>query len=596
MPDEDGGVVDTSTIRGEGGGVIRRSFPWLVILVSLAVGTAVGGPRLPPAPPEEPLPAAQRHLRLAREYVAASCEMLRRHDRHALDGYYAACQEAWNAVQTCPGSPEILVAASDLYADALAGFLEAAARHGRIGDGGVWVGPPGRLVKVPLEPKALPLPVAAIASLEPQAQADDKRISRRHLRDGFGLPVVVRVDSTKLGSVETAFAFQRQSLAATAVLRFDMPGHENVLEKFAGPVYRDHAAAVLDLANPVEIAAVKIGRARPHLAADLTAPLLDTLAGMPASGLEGFIQPFGRGDTQPRLEFLEPHQPGRIPVVFIHGLASDQGTWFDLINELRAWPEFHRRFEPWVYHYPTGASFLQISASLRRQLTAAVAGLDPEGRDPALKHLVLVGHSMGGLHAKMQVVDSGTAIWYSIAQVPFETVRLGPHMRELVTRSVFFRPLPFVTRVVYVATPHRGSILASLGVGRLASLAVREPPQMTEAHEQIVRMNPNAFRPEFAKKVPTTIDLLEPSSPTLEAIDGLRPPCWVTTHSIVGDIHPSLMGGRDDCVVAVESAHTPGAVSEIFVPAKHTRVHHHPWSVSEIERILRQHLLEGGRP
>ena len=65
-------------------------------------------------------------------------------------------------------------------------------------------------------------------------------------------------------------------------------------------------------------------------------------------------------------------------MVFIHGLASDQGTWFDLINELRAWPEFHRRFEPWVYHYPTGASFLQISASLRRQLTAAVAGLDPE--------------------------------------------------------------------------------------------------------------------------------------------------------------------------------------------------------------------------
>ena len=220
------------------------------------------------------------------------------------------------------------------------------------------MGPPGKLICVPLTPKALPVTAEEIASLEPQAQFDDKRLVRRHLRDGFGLPVVVRVNSRLAGKVERSFAAPRQSLAATAVLRFDMPGGENPLEKFAGPVYRDHAAAVLDLANPVEIAAVKLGPARPHLAADLTAPLLDVLDGTPQSGITGFIQPFGRGDTMPRLEFLEPHQPGRIPVVFIHGLASDEGTWFDMINELRAWPEFHRRFEPWVMHYPTGASFL----------------------------------------------------------------------------------------------------------------------------------------------------------------------------------------------------------------------------------------------
>jgi len=163
-----------------------------------------------------------------------------------------------------------------------------------------------------------------------------------------------------------------------------------------------------------------------------------------------------------------------------------------------------------------------------------------------------------------------------------------------VTRSVFFEPRPFVTRVVFVATPHRGSVLASLGVGRLASLAVREPPDVAAMHERLMQANPGAFRPEYARKVPTTIDLLRPSSPTLQALDRLRPPCWVTLHSIVGDVHPSLVGGRDDCVVAVESARTPGAVSEIFVPATHTRVHHHPRSVAELERILRQHLAEGG--
>ena len=566
---------------------------WLVLAVTCVAAEAAS---LPPAPAEEPLEAAQRSLRKAEEYLGASCAMLREGRRYAMDGYYVACQEAWNAVQLCPESPEVLCRASALYADALAGFLEAATRHGRITDGGVWVGPPGRLVKVPLVPRALAIAPEVIKSLEPQAQAADKRVSRRHLRDGFGLPVVVRLDPRRLGGPDERFAPDRQSLAATAVLRFDMPGGENALEKFSGPVYRDHAAAVLDLANPVEIAAVKIGPVRPRLAADLSAPLLDMLGGMPRSGLEGFLQPFGLTETQPRLEFLEPHQPGRIPIVFIHGLASDEGTWFDLINELRAWPEFHRHYEPWVFHYPTGSSFLQGSADLRRELTTAIAALDPDGRDPALKRLVLVGHSLGGLHAKLMVVDSGTEVWGSIATVPFAEIRLPPKARPVIQRLAFFKPLPFVKRVVFIATPHRGSILASLGIGRLASLAVREPAEIAAIRQQAVALNPGVLRPEYANRVPTTVDLLRPSSPTLQVIDRLRPACWVAVHSIVGDIHPSLTGGRDDCVVAVESAHTPYALSEICVPAKHTKVHHHPLAVAELERILRQHLLEGGRP
>ncbi len=559
------------------------------LLVAACGAAAV---ELPPAPPEEPLPAAQRSLRKAEEYLGASCEMLRHGHRHALDGYYVACQEAWNAVQLCPESPAVLAEATDLYADALAGFLEAATRQGRISDGGVWVGPPGRLVKVPLVPKALQVPPEAIASLEPQAQNDDSRVVRRILRDGFGLPVVVRIDPRRLGGADEIFGSTREAVAATAVLRFDMPGHENALRRFAGPVSLDHAAAVLDLANPVEIAAVKIGPATPHLAADLTAPLLDVLDSTPQSGIEGFLQPFGRGDTQPRLEFLEPHLPGRIPIVFIHGLASDEGMWFNMINELRAWPEFHRRFEPWLFRYPTGASFLQVAASLRHQLTEAVTSLDPQGRDPALKQLVLVGHSMGGLHSKMMVVDSGTAIWDAVATVPIDAVRMPPKVKPVIARWVFFRPLPFVTRVVYIATPHRGSVLASLGVGRLASLAVREPPESKALHERLAELNPGAFRPEYASGVLTTIDLLQPKSSTLRALDRLRPACWVATHSIVGDFHTSLLGGRDDCVVAVDSAHTPGAQSEICVPATHTRIHNDPRSVAEIERILRQHLDE----
>jgi len=578
----------------------RRGLWAAVAGVAMAVAGgfyAAAGP-MPPgaAPPADPTQeakqAAQRHLRLAREHLAASCEMLKKCDRHAVDGYYLACQEAWNAAWTDPEDRDLLIDAADAYADALAGLLEAARRHDRLGNGGLWVGPRGRPVLVPFRPQALAIDPACIASIEPQGQADDKRLSRRHLRDGFGLPVVVRVANGSTPEEPRGFAAPRQSLAATAVLRFAVPGNENVLQKFAGPVARDHAAAVLDLANPVEIAAVRIGPTKPHLAADLSAPLLDVLDGTPKSSIAGFLQPFGDGSTRPHLEMLEPHQPGRIPVVFIHGLASDEGTWFDMINELRAWPEFHRRYEPWVFHYPTGAAFLQSSAELREQLTAAVRQCDPQGRDPAMRNLVLVGHSMGGLHAKLQVVDPGDRIWQAVAKVPFEQIRLRKELRRQVSRAYFFEPLPFVNRIVCIATPHKGSVLASLGLGRLASLSVRTPPESKLIHDEAVRLNPGKFQPEYERATPTSVDLLQPDSLMLKSIARLRPPCWVTVHSVVGDGHSWFVGVRDDCVVSVESAHTEGAVSEVYVPATHTKVHHHPRTIAEVRRILVQHLAE----
>jgi len=558
---------------------------------------SAGGPRFVgmPAPAVSPEQVAGGHLRRARELAAESGRLAKACDWHAVDGYYTACEEAWNAVWTCPESPEILCEASDVYAESLQGLLESARCQGRLTGQGLMIGPTWRPVCVPIQTRFLPVDAGQIESIDAGCPADDPRISRRHVRGGFGLPVSVRVAADRDGSVAGDFAPSRQSLAATAVLRFGMPGSENAVQKFSGPLARDPAAAILDLVNPVDVAAVHIGPARPLLAADLTAPLLDMLASMPrTNAIQGFLQPFGGGDTQPRLEFLQPHQPGRIPVVFIHGLASDEGTWFDLLNELRAWPTFQRRYEAWLYHYPTGASFLQSAAVLRRELSSAVQRLDPGGEDPALKSLVLVGHSMGGLHAKLQVVEPGTAIWDAIACRPFEEIRMRPDLRRQVAPGYFFHPAPFVKRVVFIATPHGGSTLASLGVGRAASLTVQQPAEMQAIHDEVIRDNPAAFRPDYVRSLPTTIDVLEPDSTILAALRGLRTPCWVTTHSIIGNGHRSPIGEGGDCIVAVASARHPGVVSEVLVPAAHTRVHHHPETVAELERILVQHIRETG--
>ena len=544
---------------------------------------------------QQPAPdvAARGALKQSRDWGTAAAKLAEKGDPHAVDGFYAATEAAWNAVWTCPESPEILCEAAELYAAGLEGLLETACRHGRITGQGIVIGPPWKTIVVPIETRALPVAGSLIERIVVPAPPGDSRITRQHCRAGFGLPIVVRVRPEAAEGTSARFAAGRQSLAATAVLRFRMPGDETFLQTFAGPLSRDHAPAVLDLANPVEIAAVHIGSARPLLAADLTAPLLDVLEATPREGLTGFIQPYGRGDTQPRLEFLEPHRPGRIPVVFIHGLASDEGTWFDLLNELRTWPAFHRRYEPWVYRYPTGASFLQSAAVLRRELQAAVQALDPTGTDQALRRMVLVGHSMGGLHAKMMVVAPGTAIWDSVSSRPFAEVRMPPEVREFVGPLFFFEPLPFVSRVVYIATPHAGSSLASRAVGRVAAVTVRRPPQTAAMYRQLVTLNPDTFVGDFENSIPTTVDILEPESTILRAVRGLRPPCWVTAHSVIGNAHHSFTGD-DDCVVPVSSARIGGVVSEIEVPATHTRVHHQPQTLRELERILTQHLRETG--
>jgi hypothetical protein len=286
---------------------------------------------------------------------------------------------------------------------------------------------------------------------------------------------------------------------------------------------------------------------------------------------------------------LEPYQAGKIPLLLIHGLFSDPMTWMDLANELLAESDLYERYQIWAFRYPTGSGFFEQAAELREQLQVARALLDPMGADPALSQMVLMGHSMGGLVAKLQVTDSSDLLWSSVARVPIDAVTATLKVRSELERTLFFSPQPFISQVVFIGTPHDGSGAAMRLTGRLASGLVTFSQARNQDWDQLMRDNPGAFDPRLKDRPPTSVDLLEPANPLLGAMRQLRFSSCVRLHSIIGTGGWSLQHGPSDGIVPVTSARHHGVESEFFVESRHARLHRDQQTVAEVKRILRLH-------
>ena len=161
--------------------------------------------------------------------------------------------------------------------------------------------------------------------------------------------------------------------------------------------------------------------------------------------------------------------------MLVHGTASSPARWAELINELNGDPKIRERFQIWLFIYDSGRGIGYSAGRLRKALTNTVHELDPEGKDPALQNMVVIGHSQGGLLTKLTAIDSGTKFWDLISDKPFEQMKLSPEAREFIQQSAFYKPLPFVKRVVFISTPQHGAMLAASQCGDWACFQARQP-------------------------------------------------------------------------------------------------------------------------
>jgi pimeloyl-ACP methyl ester carboxylesterase len=268
---------------------------------------------------------------------------------------------------------------------------------------------------------------------------------------------------------------------------------------------------------------------------------------------------------------------------------SSPVTWAPLFNDLRADPELNQRYQFWFYRYPTGNPYLLTAADLRLALDRLRDALDPRHEDPAFDRMVLVGHSMGGLIAKLLTQDSGDDFWKLVSKQPFDRLKAAPETRDEVQRVFYFDKEGGVRRVIFLGTPHHGSKLSPSPPARLLARLVRLPVRLRETAQDLSRENPDFWAdPAGPHRVPTSLDLLSPGSPALELLAARSPPPGVLYHSIIGVSSGRVPDGGDG-VVPYTSAHIDGVVSELVVPADHTHVHHHARAVLEVRRILHEH-------
>jgi pimeloyl-ACP methyl ester carboxylesterase len=285
------------------------------------------------------------------------------------------------------------------------------------------------------------------------------------------------------------------------------------------------------------------------------------------------------------LYLLEPYQPDRIPLILIHGLASDALTWDETIMALKSHPDVSARYQIWCYQYPTGNSYLKAAADLRQELIRTRLALDPSASNPAFDQTVLVGHSMGGLVAKLQASHSDDKLWRAISHAQLNEISSATPVPNETASAILFDPVPFVKKVVYIATPQHGSNWTVNAIGRFGQWLIEIPEQVQGDYIGLVRGDPGWFsRPVY--RPPTSIDHLYPGSSIMRAMSQLRKSDRVSAHSIIGTGYLLPDGYTGDGVVAVASARVSDVQTEFFVQATHSGILRNPVAASELVCIL----------
>ena len=488
-----------------------------------------------------------------------------------------------------PGEPpnafdQRLRTAADLYNRGLTEAFEAS-RGGDVAVEPGIVSVPFGAVNVQLSRDASAWQDRTLSGFVPVAELEVFGLRNRYRQPGIGAPLAASANVLPDSASKSSDHLDMQEkVSVTALMKIDRPRAQ---------VLSGHVDARIQLYPGRVGRTVTIDGREVPLEAEPTAALAATLAESPIweREIKGFFFDLVGASRMPNLLFSEPYERGKIPVVLVHGTASSSGRWADMLNDLSNDHDVSDRYTFWMFTYDTGAPVAYSAMLLRKALTEVVAKLDPQGADPALREMVVIGHSQGGLLTKMTAVDSGDTFWRQISSKPLDDVRLSEEDRDLLRYMMFVKPLPFVHRVIFLATPHGGSYLTLFSVTGWLRSFIKLPSTILKAGTTLLTLNPDAMRMGGGTgRIPTALDNMTPGNPFLKALHDIPIAPGVSAHSVIAVQGGNPADGGGDGVVKYESAHIDGVDSEVVVDSSHS-LQANPFVIAEVRRIL---LLNAG--
>jgi len=507
----------------------------------------------------------------------------------ALYAYALLFSEIPDEAPLDPSDPRLRIAC-DLYNRGVAEGL-ATGKHGEVELRTETRILPFGAVDIAVDKRSLGWGGYRLGKLQPAADFEVLGLRNRYRRAGIGAPLVAGLAKS---DVQMNVAGHRRiprnvKVPVTAFLRFERP---------RGSLARGWLEAELEIYPADEFPRVEVeGRAWP-LESEGSSALAYTLGESPwwdtelASFFSAAVNPWADKGKRDGLLLVQPYRPGRIPLVLVHGTASSPGRWADLINELEIDDRIAGRYQIWLYIYNSGNPIGYSAGIFRRTLENAVAEFDPDGKDPALREMVVVGHSQGGLLTKLLVVDSGRSFWDEFTSLSPDELRVrDPDTVDELRSSLIFTPEPFVRRVVFLCTPQHGSFLAAMSFAHWVGAFVSLPSELTKKVIDVASLNRGKIARQWIDGMPTSIDNMNPHSDFIKTLAATPVAPGVRAHSIIAVDGDGPLADASDGVVRYESAHIKGVESEKIVRSGHS-AQGNPEAIEEIRRILLLHLTE----
>lgn len=386
----------------------------------------------------------------------------------------------------------------------------------------------------------------------------------------------VKDDVTKDGIGAPLVAVRHLTVEQAATL-FTAPA---IYYGVTGFVEFEGSRCVVSIRDPLAAETVTVNGHTYPMAANFTASLAMVLAQEKPQklGLVRLLVPEKYAATA-RVARMEPYNPNKSVVLFVHGLMDTPATWVPMLNDLRADKDIRANYQFWFYSYPSGYPYPYSALILRQELDAI------EKRFPLRKPMVLVGHSMGGCISRTLITDAGTKLWIEGFGKPPAQTEMPAESKRLLEQALIFKHRPEVGRVIFMSTPHRGSDMASNPLGRIGSMLVRTPSKLLNIGNTIraaATADPAALQ---LKRLPNSVDTLAPNNRFVVAINEIPTTPGIPVHTILGDRGKGDSPNSTDGVVAYWSSHFDGAESERIVPSNHSSPLN-PQAIAEVHRIL----------